>query len=173
MLELRDGTRKSDKQFSYSLESASNQPTHWLILCWSTFGARTSQGQPWTHKTHHDLNSEEATTFPHIVYYAPLCKGWKLPRLELPQFHGAITLCSDLRSRRGLKQSCSSCQELSSGVSHATRMHGNRVNSRHFVVGSQTVKLTPSLSFYHNLCYKYPNGSCELILNIYTSITFQ
>ncbi len=120
VLELRDGTRKSDKKFSYSLEYASNQPTRWLILCWSTFGARTSHGRFWTHKTHHGLDSGEATTFPHIVYSAPLHEGYiqmafcpgtppKLPWLELPQLCGAIISCSDLRSRQGLKQSCSSC----------------------------------------------------------------
>jgi hypothetical protein len=76
MLELRNGTRKNDNQFSYSLESASNQPTHWLVLCWSTFGARTSHERLWTHKTHHGLDWGEATTFPHIVYFAPLRKGY-------------------------------------------------------------------------------------------------
>ncbi len=35
---------------------------------WSTFSARTSRGQPWTHKAHHGLDSGEATTFPHIVF---------------------------------------------------------------------------------------------------------
>jgi len=32
------------------------------------FGARMSHGQTQTHKTHHDLDLGEATTFPHIVY---------------------------------------------------------------------------------------------------------
>jgi hypothetical protein len=76
VLELRDGTRKSDKQFSYSLESVSNQPTRWLVLCWSTFGAKTTHGWLWTHKTHHGLNSREATTFPHIIYFSPLREGY-------------------------------------------------------------------------------------------------
>ncbi len=39
---------------------------------WSTFDARTSHKQTQTHKTHHGLDSGEATTFPHIVYYVPL-----------------------------------------------------------------------------------------------------
>jgi len=33
--------------------------------------------------------------------------------------------------------------------------------------------LTPGLSFDHNLCYRCPNGSCEAILDIYTSRPFQ
>jgi hypothetical protein len=41
------------------------------------------------------------------------------------------------------------------------------------VVGSQTANLTPGLSFDHNLCYRCPNGSCEPILDICTSIAFQ
>jgi hypothetical protein len=89
------------------------------------------------------------------------------------QLCGAITSCSNLRSGRGLKQSCSSRRNLSNGVSHDIYTHGSRVDSRHFVVGSQTISLTPGLSFCHNLCYKCPNGSCELILDIYTSIYFQ
>jgi hypothetical protein len=75
VLKLRDGTRKSDKQFSYSLESTSNQLTRWLILCWSTFGPRTSHGRLWTRKTHHGPDSGEATTFPHIVFSTPLHGG--------------------------------------------------------------------------------------------------
>jgi hypothetical protein len=104
-------------------------------------------------------------------------KGWrgvpKLPRLKFPQRCKAITSCSNLQSRRGLKQSYNSCWELSNGVSHTTCTHENWVDFRHFVVGSQTASLTPGLSFCHNLCYRYPNGSCEPILDIYTSIAFQ
>ncbi len=35
---------------------------------WNTLGARTSHRQPWTHKTHHGMDSREATTFPHIIF---------------------------------------------------------------------------------------------------------
>jgi hypothetical protein len=56
---------------------------------------------------------------------------------------------------------------------HATCMQGNRVGSWLFVVGSQTTGLIPNLSFGHNLCLRCPNGSCEPILDIYVSITFQ
>jgi len=41
------------------------------------------------------------------------------------------------------------------------------------MVGSQTANLTPDPSFGHNLCFKCPNGSCEPILDIYVSISFQ
>jgi hypothetical protein len=38
---------------------------------WNTFGARTNHGQIRTHKTHHDPDLGEATTFPLIVYFVP------------------------------------------------------------------------------------------------------
>ncbi len=41
------------------------------------------------------------------------------------------------------------------------------------VVRSQTASLIPGPSFAHNLCCKCPNGSCEAILDIYTSRPFQ
>ncbi len=41
------------------------------------------------------------------------------------------------------------------------------------MVGSQIVNLTLGPFFGHNLCFKCPNGSCEPILDIYVSITFQ
>jgi hypothetical protein len=95
VLELWDGTRKSDKQFSYSLESVSNQPTRWLVLCWNTFGARTRHWRLRTHKNHHGPDSEEATTFPHIIYSAPLHKGYiqmafclETPERESRNCHG-------------------------------------------------------------------------------------
>jgi hypothetical protein len=62
----------------------------------------------------------------------------KLLRLELLPLCGVITSCSDLRSRQGLRQICNSCQDLSNGVSHVTCMHRIQINSRHFVIESQT-----------------------------------
>jgi hypothetical protein len=72
-----------------------------------------------------------------------------------------------------LNQNCSSPQELSNGVSHSTWAHRNWVDSWLLVVGSQIANLTLDLSFDHNLCYRYPNGSYETILNIYTSKPFR
>jgi hypothetical protein len=97
----------------------------------------------------------------------------KLPRLKLLQLCRAINSCSDLWSGQGLKQSCNYRRELFNGVSHATCTHTSRIDSQHFVVGSQTANLTPALSFCHNLCCRCPNGSCEPIWNIYASINFQ
>jgi hypothetical protein len=150
--------------------------------------AKTSHGQFWTHKTHHGPNSGEATTFPHIVFSAPLydtciqmaflsrdSQGGvpKLSRFGFPPLCGVITLCPDLRLGWGLKQTCSSRRELSNSVPHSTYTHPGRVDSRLLMVGSQTASLTPGLSFCHNLCCRCPNDSCEPLFDIYISINFQ
>jgi hypothetical protein len=90
----------------------------------------------------------------------------KLSRLKLMGLCDIITFCSDLRLGRGLKQSCSSPRELFNGVLHSNCTHRGRVDSRLLVAGSQTVSLTPDLSFDHNLCCRCPNGSCEAIFDI-------
>ncbi len=46
--------------------------TSWLELILHPFGVGTSHGRPWIHLTHHGPDSREATTFPHIVFYALL-----------------------------------------------------------------------------------------------------
>ncbi len=58
-------------------------------------------------------------------------------------------------------------------MSQSTYTHQGRVDSRLLVVGSQTANLTPGPFFDHNLCCRCPNGSCEAILDIYTSRPFQ
>jgi len=97
----------------------------------------------------------------------------KLPGLELLSLCGAITLCSDLWSGWSLKQSCSYCQKLSNGVSHATCMHRFRSILDFLFSRVKLSILTPDLFFCHNLCCRCPNGSCEPILDIYTSITLR
>ncbi len=97
----------------------------------------------------------------------------KLPKLGLLRLWGPITSRVDLGLKWGLKQSFSPCREISNGMLHATWTQVNRVYSWLLVVGSQIANLTPGPSFGHNLCFKCPNGSCELILNIYVSIAFQ
>jgi hypothetical protein len=93
--------------------------------------------------------------------------------MGLSQLWGPITLRADLRLKWGIKKSCSSRQELSKGMWHATWTQGNRVDSRLLVVDSQIANLTPGPSFGYNLCVKCPNGSCKPILDIYTPRDFQ
>jgi hypothetical protein len=97
----------------------------------------------------------------------------KLFRFGLLGLWELVTPGSNLGLGWGLKQSCSSPQELSNGVSHFICTHRGRVDSRLFVVGSQTASLTTGPSFDHNLCCICPNGSCETIFDIYTSRPFQ
>ncbi len=56
----------SNQSFTWT---CTNQITNWLVHSWSIFVVRTSRGQTSTHKTHHNLDLGEATTFPLIVYY--------------------------------------------------------------------------------------------------------
>jgi hypothetical protein len=97
----------------------------------------------------------------------------KLPKLELPRLWGPIILHVNLLLKWCLKQSCSPYQDLSNGMFHATSMQGNWVDSRLLVVGSQIGNLTLGSSFGHNLCFRYPNGWCKPILNIYVPRAFQ
>jgi hypothetical protein len=49
----------------------------------STFGARMSHGHTWIHKILHDMNFEEATTFPLIVFSMTPMKAtskWRFSR---------------------------------------------------------------------------------------------
>ncbi len=155
---------------------------------WNTFNARTNHGQTWTHKIHHGLDLGEATTFPLIVYYvffswSPHPNGilsWdsqvgvsKFSQLGLPWLCKPITLHVDLRLKWGLKQSCSLHWEISNNMSHATCTRGNQDDSWLLMVGNQIVNLTPGPSFGHNLCLRCPNGSWELILDIYILRGFQ
>jgi len=82
-------------------------------------------------------------------------------------------LRADLGSRCGLKQSCRSRRDLSNGMSHVLWSQVFRVDSRLFVVGSQTGSSTLGPSFGHNLCFRCLNEQCEPILDIYASRAFQ
>jgi len=127
-----------------------------------------------THWTHHGPDSGQATTFPHIVFFA-LLRDTRIQMswFGLPGLWELITPDSNLWLGQSLKQTCSSPQELSNGVSHSICTHQGQVHSWLLVVGSQIASLTPGPSFDHNLCSTYPNGSCEAILDIYTSRPFQ
>jgi len=58
-------------------------------------------------------------------------------------------------------------------VCHTSPRRKYQGDSRFLMVGSQIGILTPDPSFGHNLCFKYPNGSFKLILNIYVQRAFQ
>jgi hypothetical protein len=145
----------------------------------------------WTHKTHHGPDSGEATTFPHIVYSAALCRGYiqmtffsRTPKLESRYCPETVPvgvaglwelITPDLRvwSQRGLNQSCSSLRDLFNAVLHSRIRCREDVDSRLLVLGSQTANLTPGPFFAHNLGCRCPNDQCEAILDIYASRPFQ
>ncbi len=58
-------------------------------------------------------------------------------------------------------------------MSHSTCWRRIWVDSPLLVVGSRIASLISGPSFAHNLGCRCPNGSCEAILDIYTSRTFQ
>jgi hypothetical protein len=91
----------------------------------------------------------------------------------VPRLWDIIAPCPDLRSGGGLNQSCSPRRELSNAMSHSQSARREQVNSRLFVVGSQTASLTPGPSFAHNLGCRRPNDQCEAIFDIYVSRPFQ
>jgi hypothetical protein len=108
----------------------------------------------------------------------PFCLG--IPKLGVPkflklglsQFWKPITSCADLWLRWGLKKNYSFSWELFNDMWHTTCTQVNRGDSWFLVIRSQIGNLTPNLSFGHNLCFKYPNGSCKPILDIYVSRDF-
>jgi hypothetical protein len=97
----------------------------------------------------------------------------KSRQMGLPGLWSPITLRADLGSRCGLKQSCSSRRELFNAMSHSQTGHRKEVDSRLFVVGSQTGSSTSGPSFGHNLCFRCSNEPNELILDIYAPRAFQ
>jgi hypothetical protein len=103
----------------------------------------------------------------------PTPKCHFVPKLGLLQFWGLIISCANLWLRWGLKQSCSPCWELSNSMWHTTYTQVNQGNSQILIIGSQIGNLTPGLSSGHNLWFKYPNGSCKPILDIYVLRSFQ
>jgi hypothetical protein len=145
----------------------------------------------WTHLTHHGPDSGEATTFPLIVFSAPLHRGYievalfpGTPKMEsqncpeivssgVPGFWEFITPDCKVRLQRGLNQSCNPRRALSNDMSHSQFEGWEEVDSRFFVVGSQIASLTPDPSFAHNLGCTCPNGQCETIFDIYPSRPFQ
>jgi len=82
-------------------------------------------------------------------------------------------LCVDLWLKWGLKQSYKPCWELSNNMWQTTCLQRNQGDYWLLMVGSQIDNLIPDPFFGHNLCFKYPNGSCKPILGMYVPKTFQ
>jgi hypothetical protein len=142
----------------------------------------------WTHKTHHGPDSGVSH---HLTPYSILCvrpREWhlnvtfsrdsrngvpKLSRVGVSRLWDFIVPRPDLRSGRGLNQSCSLQKQLSNAMLHFWSARWERFDSWLLVVGSQTASLTLGPSFAHNLGWKCPNDQCEAIFDIYVSRPFQ
>jgi hypothetical protein len=171
--------------------TCTNQTTSLLVHSWSIIGAWTRHKQTWIHKIHHNSDLGEATTFPFIIFcvlgHGPcnqmsFCPGSpklgvskfpKFPNLGFSWLWKPITFFADLWLRWGIKKNYSPCWNIFNDMWHATYMQINQGYSRLLVVMSQIGSLTIGPSFGQNLCFKYPNGSCKPILDIYVSRTFQ
>ncbi len=125
-----------------------NKPPTWLVHIpghpW-VLGQATGN---WTHLTHHGPDSGEATTFPLIIFSAPLHRGYievplfpGTPKLEsrncpeivpggVPGLWELITPDCRVGSQRGLNQSCSPRRALSNDVSHSQIGCREEVDSR-------------------------------------------
>jgi hypothetical protein len=138
--------------------------------------------------THHSPDSGGATTILPIVFSMPLChtcirmalfpetpkvESRNCPSFRLPGLWDIIASRPDLRTRRGLNQTCSPLQDLSNAMSHSPSSRWERADSRLFMVGNQIGSLTSGPSFAHNLGCICPNDQCEAISNIYTLRPFQ
>ncbi len=176
---LRDQTKKRS---SSSVTNLHPKPTRTCIWCWD---------KPRANLDSHDTPRPGLGGSHHLPPYRILCSSMrrlhpngsfsrdsqggvpKLSRFGLSGLWAFITSRLELRSGQALNQTCSSRLELSNTVSHSCCRRREDVDSRLFVVGSQTANLTPGPSFAHNLGCRCPNGQCEASLNIYTSRPLQ
>jgi len=149
-IRLGRGTRRS------SLILHPKQTTKWLVHI---------REHPWvlrqgtgtlTHKTHHGPDSGEATTFPHIVFFATLRGGYiqmtffpGTPKLEsrncpeivlvgVPGLWELITPDCRVWLWQDLNQSYNPRRDLSNAMLHSQFGGREEVDSRLLVVGSQT-----------------------------------
>ncbi len=144
------------------------------------FGAWISHMQTWTHKTHYGPDLGAITTFPLIVYFVlghgtntqmSFVPGLPSENLEIPKIETFTTLeAHNFVCRPWIEVTFEAKLQVSSRVfqryvaRHYTQI--NQADSRLLMIGSQIANLTFDPFFAHNLCFNYPNGSCEIILSI-------
>jgi hypothetical protein len=138
---------------------------------WANTNSQDSP-QPGLGGSHH-LPPYGACTQMSFCFGTPKLGVLKFSKLGFLQLWRHVISCEDLVLIWGLKKSFSHHREFFNVMWHATCAQVNRGDSRLLVVESQIGNLTPNLSFGHNLYFKYPNGLCEPILNIYVPRAFQ
>jgi len=85
----------------------------------------------------------------------------EITKVGTPTTLGRHNFACRPRIEKRSEQSCRPRRDLSNCMLHAIYMHGNRVDSRLLVVGSQIINFTPSPSFGHNLCFKFQMGNAN------------
>jgi hypothetical protein len=159
------------------LESASKQITHVVSLAFGTpLGVGICHGHLDTQDSPRPGLGSKPPPYSPIVYSAllrgsgirmslffetPEMESRSCPEIVLVGVSGLwdfIAPRPDLRSGRGLSQSCSPRREISNAMSHSRSARREQVDSRLLVVGGQTANLTPDPSFAHNLGCICPNG---------------
>jgi hypothetical protein len=108
----------------------------------------------------------------HFVSIVPFGNP-EIPKIGIPATLEAHNFLCKFQLKWSLKKICNLYQGLSNGMWHATCTQVNYSDSWLLEVRSQVANLIPNLSLSHNLCFKYPNGSSELILDIHVSRAFQ
>ncbi len=186
MLELRDGTRKSDKLYLLTrtyiklTNKLVNSHSESLLVLGQATGNTDSldSPRPGLGGSHHltpysILCITPSHLHPNGTFFRDSQSGvLKLSGFGLPGLWAFITSCSNLRLGWVLKQTYSSPWELSNGVLHSTCTHRGQVDSQLLMIGNQTTSLTLGPSFAHNISCICPNGSCKAILDIYNSRPF-
>jgi hypothetical protein len=79
-------------------DPTSKTNTSWLKLILHPFSVGTNHGRLWTHLTHHSPDSGEATTFPHIVFFA-LLRGSHIQMALFPRTPEESRNCPGLNFR--------------------------------------------------------------------------
>jgi len=109
----------------------------------------------------------------HFFSGLPSWESWNSWNWDFWHFWKAITFCVNLRLKWSLKQSCSPCRKISNNMWHAIYTHIFQGDSWFLMVRNQIGILTLGLSFGHNLCFRYSNGSCKPIFDTFVSRNFQ
>ncbi len=158
-----------------SIHTNLHKPNNKLVSAWLEHF--WCMDEPWAYTDSQNSPQRELGGSHHLPLYSIICASPRglHPNVILSQgsqFWRLITFCVNLRLKWSHKQSCSPHWELSRYMWHVTCTQVNQGDSWLLMVESQINNLTPGPSFSDNLCFKYSNGTCKLILNIYISRTF-
>jgi hypothetical protein len=139
-----------------------------------------SHAQTRTHKINHNMDLGEATTFPLIVFFVPnhmACTQMSFC-IEILKIETLMTLkAHNFMCRTSIKmRSEAKLYPSSRAFQWYVVCHLHLRKSRRFLtfsVRDSNWQFDSWPFFGHNLCFEYPNGSYEPILDIYVSKDFE